>query len=436
LAHNKEFFQRLKNTSAYYNPHEWEREYQLQKKGQKFMRQVNYVRPKGFADPYGLDDAANLEKITSVSGSMETREPAASHVSRVRNIKADNAEAMRKSDDTMRTGKSPVFRKDKHSSSLPSIHHGHDGNVRNKSATLFGATANRESVSANSNGNYDEGEFDDYEEINSETPKQQLQHSDSPESRIELCSIRRSMRVVDFLTAADLAEFPPEDLMDHISPRQAHGVGSEAPVIVVDMDVKCFLVNNVDLVISATTCQGQPIFVDAEAEAPVSELCMLKGIPFKGQGIDPDHHSIEQDMLFIESLEGLARDIATTVEIKVEDEIPRLVLNIFDKKPFSGEEDDEYYDAEFDPFDSKFGPVELTSEDVETLLLDPIVVEKEMPIKVKFIVQHQVPAPAAAGSRASVAYGAAPSMVTITKEVYEYLNANIYITSSKEEKVI
>jgi hypothetical protein len=405
------------------------------------MRQVNYVRPKGFVDPFGLDDPDNVAKINSVSGSMESKEPAANHVSRVRNIKASNEEALRKSQDTAKT-KSPNKReKLAQSSSPPSIGHSHGANAegKGKSVQIFGAAGARAGTAGSGNGNYDTNEFDEYEEDQEEADDAKdntdNEHVTDPnETRIELCSIRRSMRVVDFLTAADLAEFPPEDLMDHLSPRQAHG--NDAPVIIVDMDVKCFLVNNVDLVISATTCQGQPIFVDAEAEAPVSELCLLKGVPYRGQELDPDHHTIEQDMLFIESLEALARDIATTVEIKVEEEIPRLVLNIFDKKPtFATEDVDEYYDTEFDPFDSKAGPIDLTDEDVEKLLLDPIVVERCMPVKVKFAVQHQVPAPSGPNNRNSVAYGAAPSMITLTKNVFEHLNAHVHISSSKEERV-
>lgn len=72
-----EVFERINATGAYYNHKVWEDDYQRQLKGQKFMRQVRYKRPKDFVDPFApassdeKDDRSRDGKSRSRSRSKE-----------------------------------------------------------------------------------------------------------------------------------------------------------------------------------------------------------------------------------------------------------------------------------------------------------------------------------------------------------------------------
>jgi hypothetical protein len=50
--YNKQFFDRVHKTTPYYDHKVWEQQYAEQLRGQKFMRQVNYARPRDWVDPF------------------------------------------------------------------------------------------------------------------------------------------------------------------------------------------------------------------------------------------------------------------------------------------------------------------------------------------------------------------------------------------------
>eukprot|EP00602_Paraphysomonas_sp_CaronLab_P005668 CAMPEP_0185027448 /NCGR_PEP_ID=MMETSP1103-20130426/12512_1 /TAXON_ID=36769 /ORGANISM="Paraphysomonas bandaiensis, Strain Caron Lab Isolate" /LENGTH=481 /DNA_ID=CAMNT_0027561449 /DNA_START=406 /DNA_END=1851 /DNA_ORIENTATION=+ len=90
---NKQFFERVRKTGAYYHVKEWEEDYKRQLAGQKFMRQVTYTRPKDWKDPFAEKPkeekpkrGANREKSTFLSTGT-SRKSATSHVSRVKGLR-------------------------------------------------------------------------------------------------------------------------------------------------------------------------------------------------------------------------------------------------------------------------------------------------------------------------------------------------------------
>ena len=90
---NKQFFERVRRTGAYYNAKSWEEDYKRQLHGQKFMRQVTYERPKDWVDPFQEVPAevkpkrgANREP-TTITTSRRSGTSGGSHVSRMKNLR-------------------------------------------------------------------------------------------------------------------------------------------------------------------------------------------------------------------------------------------------------------------------------------------------------------------------------------------------------------
>jgi hypothetical protein len=89
------------------------------------------------------------------------------------------------------------------------------------------------------------------------------------------------------------------------------------------MRVQCWLVNDTDLAISAESCSGEDVFVDAEAEVPLSSFLEMKGVKLTDSllGNEPALSSNSR-------LNALASEIVSTIEIMIEEGVPRLLLNL------------------------------------------------------------------------------------------------------------
>lgn len=74
------FFRHLHRTGSYYDPKQWEAEYRIQKKNQRFMRQVKYRRPGSFLDPLHSGPSSPASQLCATASS-ETRPWGTAHVS-------------------------------------------------------------------------------------------------------------------------------------------------------------------------------------------------------------------------------------------------------------------------------------------------------------------------------------------------------------------
>ena len=85
--HHAAFMEHLKTMGPYYRAKEWENDYSKQLRNQKFMRQVNYKRPKGFVDifaPPKETKADDRERVRS-----------AAHANRIRQLKHSDSSLSR-----------------------------------------------------------------------------------------------------------------------------------------------------------------------------------------------------------------------------------------------------------------------------------------------------------------------------------------------------
>lgn len=316
----KQMFAQIKKIGPYYNPKKWELEYRRQLEGQKFMRQVTYKRPKDFVDPYApqpeprFDDDEDSE-VRSKNGSlladkfrMINAQRSYSHISMVRNVRKSH--------------------KDKAQQQL------------SKSAPVLSLVdGNNATSSAEGDEAYDDDDcFDDdgdaeagiaVIENGAQDSLDGEEESECSEKRVMLADTNRSTKIFD-----------PSYSVDHSFP--------------LDAAIECFLIDNTTaLVIAARTMDkvgGAPLV--AEAEIDLGELANIKEdlqlfrrltppvTPAPPDGMEKGS-SAEMNSLFapgdgnvvdyeynLEALKSLATDMVNSVEIRVEDTIPRLVLNI------------------------------------------------------------------------------------------------------------
>jgi hypothetical protein len=244
----KAFFDNLAKTGAYYNPREWETDYQKQLLKQRFIRQVTYQRPKGFVDRFE-DKAAADDKVEG--GDRHHPERAASHLSRIRGLRNSRA--------------SPAPR-----------HHDNDP----------GANADAETNPT----------YDLYADL-----------FEPGEGSSIVLNVKRFVNVTD----SD----------DQVS-------------LQVTMDIRCLLVEGDAFVISAVSDDdddGQG--VSAEAEIGLAELFQLRGSA---------HAELSEDVKAdLGYLRVLAVELVNTLELRIEEGVARLVLNV-DAAPI--EQQEEYYD--------------------------------------------------------------------------------------------
>ena len=85
--HHAAFMEHLKTMGPYYKAKEWENDYRKQLRNQKFMRQVNYKRPKGFVDIFAPPKEAKVDDRERVRS--------AAHANRIRQLKLNESSASR-----------------------------------------------------------------------------------------------------------------------------------------------------------------------------------------------------------------------------------------------------------------------------------------------------------------------------------------------------
>eukprot|EP01035_Chromulina_nebulosa_P024576 gene24576-32008_t len=82
----KLYFDQLKKTHGLYNVKDWENDYKKQLFHQKYIRQVNYQRPKDFIDPISIEPVNNKQITTSPNKHHNS----SAHINRIRNIKSNS----------------------------------------------------------------------------------------------------------------------------------------------------------------------------------------------------------------------------------------------------------------------------------------------------------------------------------------------------------
>lgn len=346
----KEMFAQIKKIGPYYNPKQWELDYRRQLVGQKFMRQVNYKRPKDFVDPYAVPVEESYgdeddSEVRSKNGSllvdkyrMVNAARSYSHMSVCRNVKRSNSsqekQGLSKSTPTLSlvsgapSGRNSV----RNTGANNSVSQGDDdyGDDDYGFDEEDGDAANGIAVIENSGALDEEGSVE--------------------EKRVMLAEVTRSTKIFDPSYSADHS-FPLEAciecfLLDNttsvvIAARTMDSVGGAPLVAEAEIDLNELSSLREDLVLFRQLPATEPASASAAPPAGMSEMTDLFA-PQEG-----DEVRYEYDM---KALNSLAVDIVNTVEIRVEDSIPRLVLNIsldnVDMTPGSfGSPDGEKYSA-------------------------------------------------------------------------------------------
>lgn len=233
----KAFFDNIARTGAYYNPREWETDYQKQLLKQKFIRQVKYTRPKDFVDPFLKREAEEKEEKASPSRSY-------SHLNRVRGIRSSRAD-------------SPLSRTSREGTVSP-----------------LGPPAQAT------------GSEDDYED--------EYQDAFDAESSgvVLLTRVHRYVNVTE---------------------------SEDNVTMQVTMNLSCMLVEGATLVISALGDEEDGHGIEAEAEIGVNELFELR----ESSGLLSA--DVRSDPTF---MKVLATELVNTLEIRIEEGVARLVLNL------------------------------------------------------------------------------------------------------------
>lgn len=224
------------------------------------MRNVRYDRPKGFVDPL----------LSRDDKEMAFRYIGSNHVDRVRELKSSGEHGLEKR------------------SAIDGTRSKHTKKYSNKiSDPKDGRISNCD----------DEFDSDGY-------------CSDGDERRIELLCIRRPMKIKNYYTDADISE------------SSSHGDVKimDGEIVTVDVEVRCWLINDAAIVLSAIAHDDGALFMETEAEILLTDLAAMKGISSEG--------FLDAQNDFNALLGEVANEIATTVEIQIEDDVPRLVLNL------------------------------------------------------------------------------------------------------------
>ena len=290
MKHHKAYLKHLKTMGPYYKPKEWELDYRRQLRQQKFMRQVTYERPKDFVDPLRMmGDWPDVDVDGEDSHTMKQRASSAplgegsrssAHVHRVKEVKdvrAQNAGV------------------------------GGDGTVSHNGRQS--KTQSRPSSTTEPPGeiNYDSDRFEDNDPAAAEE-QEQLE---------ELAHVVRQIRVSTAVIDGDL---------------DANGVAPSGEISHwVEGSVNCWLVDKSILVISTSAKQGEytPAF-DAEAEIDVVGLAGVRGI---------SEDNIDKILTDSSQLSSLAKFIAESVEVRIEDGTARVVLNLSESEETEGAQD-------------------------------------------------------------------------------------------------
>jgi len=293
MKHHKAYLKHLKTMGPYYKPKEWELDYRRQLRQQKFMRQVTYERPKDFVDPLRMmEDWPDVDVDGEDSHTMKRRASSAplgegsrssAHVHRVKEVKevkAQNAGV------------------------------GGEGSVRSHHTRGGSKTQTHPYPTSEPLGdtNYDSDRFEDNDPAAAEE-QEQLE---------ELAHVVREIRVSTAVVDGDVdanGAAPSGEI--------SHWVGGS---------VNCWLVDKSILVISTSAKQGEytPAF-DAEAEIDVVGLAGVRGI---------SEDNIDKILTDSSQLSSLAKFIAESVEVRIEDGTARVVLNLAEAEETEGARDD------------------------------------------------------------------------------------------------
>jgi len=285
MEHHKRFMDQIKQMKAYYNAKEWEKDYRRQKFKQKFMRQVQYKRPKGFIDPFAPPPSP-------------TRASSASHLHQVRKLKKDSLEDIEQSAENLRRS---ILTKKEHAKSMISLQK--SDRMRPRSNTELPSNNQYNTKSSPYQSHRHSFAQSRMQSFLVEEDDKSGEYEDL-EQQIELYQLERRIRInFDGESAWIISESFKNDNVD-ISSGELHTL----------TNVKCSLLDDTILLISAKTVSGDPK-IELESEIELAELAVLKGLK-------PD---ITYDK---QQLEELAKEIATSVEIIVEDNSARLVLNL------------------------------------------------------------------------------------------------------------
>lgn len=285
MEHHKRFMDQIKQMKAYYNAKEWEQDYRRQKFKQKFMRQVQYKRPKGFIDPFAPPTSP-------------TRSASASHLNQMRRLKKDSLEDIEQSAENLR--RSILIKKEQSAKSMISLNK--SDRLRQRSNTEINTTSSAKQ-SDNHKSRHHSFAHSRMQSFVMDEDDKSGEYEDL-EQQVELYQLERRIRInFDGESAWIISESFKNDNVD-ISSGELHTMA----------DVKCSLLDEIILLISAKTINGDPK-IELESEIELSELAALKGL--------------KADMRYDkQQLEDLAKEIASSVEIVVEDGNARLVLNL------------------------------------------------------------------------------------------------------------
>lgn len=289
MEHHKKFMEQIKQMKAYYNAKEWEKDYRRQKFKQKFMRQVQYKRPKGFIDPFAPQQE-------------EARATTASHLNNMRKLKkGDTIEDIIESSENLRRS---ILHKRESAKSMIALKKSEK--MRPRSQTDFKPTNTNTNEHRHEHGHTRNKSFavSRMQSFHHFEEDEKSEEYENLEQQEELHQLQRRIRInFDGESAWLISESFKNENVD-ISSGEIHTLAT----------VRCCLLDEVILLISAKTLNGEPV-IELESEIELSELAVLKGL-------NPDINYDKQQ------LEVLAKEIASSVEIIVEDGSARLVLNL------------------------------------------------------------------------------------------------------------
>ncbi len=281
--HHKRLMKHLKETGPFYSKKEWETSYRKQKIHQKFMREVTYKRPPGFVDPLADNtkprnlEKERREKIARRNRANQITGPPASQSKRVKELKNSSGSG----------SGSP--------SGSPSGNRPRVSSKTGSQGMSMGSLSRQSSASGSFRVVSDLNDWNDWNDALADSS---LENSDavynetSEATGIELSEVERMVKVLD-----DSGEF-----------RESHETLSV---------IKCCLVDGESLLISAHSKQEPSM--SSIAEVDLTQLAELKGF---------DEETKSQLNMNANLLEELSTEVASSVEFRIDDGVPRLLLNI------------------------------------------------------------------------------------------------------------
>lgn len=353
MEKNKAFYEHLHKLKPVYSRKKWEAEYAHQKFNQKFMREVTYKRPKGFVDPFAPKPDEKLppqphlggpgplsksdKRTTGTIWKEKKKKPptgkksSSSHVGRIRGVKKSRESAGGDPASASNTASPGKLRgTGKAGDSAGSVGESYENDFEEGTASQrFDRTGDSYD---------DDGFIEDDEEV-----------------KVELYGTQRVIRVTEprvshhFLnkqiTTTAAATVTSEHVDSGLEQRQESADGDMAQqqqqqqqtgdeedgyvdsnnedtpeppdaVYFIKADLQCWLVDEEVLVLSVISLDQEQV-LEAEAEIGMEDLAAIRGLD--------SGDSLLNDM---EHLKEIAEEIVINIELKVEDGVARLILNL------------------------------------------------------------------------------------------------------------